>query len=128
MLLLGQAAFEFGFVELDRLHRLFDRPGDILLFGEIQQIAIASVLGKVETAFCNCNLMKWLLAAGALEFLILGLNRILMAAVVDVGEFEKDQAQHRRAIFRGLEVGVGAQVVGGGSEIVFELFELAAIH
>ena len=70
MLLLGQAAFEFGFVELDRLHRLFDRPGDILLFGGIQQVAVAGVLGKVETAFCNCNLMERFLAATTLEFLI----------------------------------------------------------
>jgi len=26
------------------------------------------------------------------------------------------------------EIGVGAQLVGGGPEVVFELFDLAAIH
>jgi hypothetical protein len=51
-----------------------------------------------------------------------------MAAVVDVGEFEEDQTEHRGAVFGGAEVGVGAQIIGCGSEIVFELFELVAGH
>ena len=53
-----------------------------------------------------------MLDIGAHKAMVLSLNRILMAAIVDAGEFEKDQAQHRRAIFRGLEVGVGAELLG----------------
>jgi len=67
-----------------------------------------------------------LFPAPALELVVLGLDRLLMAAVVDVGELQKNQTKYRGAVFRCLEVGVGAQVVGGGPEIVFELFELVA--
>ncbi len=43
-----------------------------------------------------------------------------MGAVVDVGELEEDQPENRRAVFRGLEVGIGAEVVGSGPKVVFE--------
>ena len=60
--------------------------------------------------------------------LSLGLYGLLVATIIDVGEFEEDQTEHRGAVFGGAEVGVGAQVVGGGPEVVFELFELLAVH
>jgi hypothetical protein len=51
-----------------------------------------------------------------------------MAAVIYVGEFGEDQAEDGGAIFGGAEVGVGAEIVGCGSEVVFELFELVVVH
>ena len=89
---------------------------------------VSSSLTRVARLVVFNSFGRYTLDTGAHKAMVLGLNRILMAAVVDVSEFENDQAPHRRAIFRGLEVGVGAQVVGGGPEVVFELFELAAIH
>jgi hypothetical protein len=51
-----------------------------------------------------------------------------MATVIVVREFEEDQPEHRNGVFAGLEVRVGAQVVGCAPKIGFELFELLAGH
>ena len=42
---LGQNAFEFGFVFLDGLHRLFERFGDVFFLGKFEQIFVTSMVG-----------------------------------------------------------------------------------
>ena len=63
-----------------------------------------------------------------LELAELGLDRRLVAAVIDVGELEEDETEDRGAVFRSLEVGIGAEVVGGRPEVVLKLLELVTSH
>jgi len=51
-----------------------------------------------------------------------------VAVVADGGKAQKNQPQHGRRVFGGLQVGVNPQAVGGLPEIVFELFELVGGH
>ena len=53
-------------------------------------------------------------------------QRLLAVFVVD--ELEEDEAEHGGAVFAGLEVGVGAQCVGGGSAVALQFFELVSAH
>lgn len=62
------------------------------------------------------------------EALILTVDGFVMATIVDLGKIMKDEPQHRRTIFGGLEVGVSSQVVGGCPEIIFKLLELLFIQ
>ena len=80
------------------------------------------MFGNVETAAGDRDLVQRLFAPSPFELLELCLYGILVTAIVDIGEFEEDQAKNRRAIFGGLEVRVGTEVVGCRPEIVFELF------
>ena len=52
---------------------------------------------QVEAALCDCYLVQRSLAAGAVEPLVLSLNRFLTATIVYIGEFQKDEAEDRRA-------------------------------
>ena len=62
------------------------------------------------------------------ELLVFGDDLCFVPTVIVVGELEEDQAEHRRGVFAGLEIGVGAQVVGGTPEVLLELFELFFRH
>ena len=68
--------------------------------------------------------MQRLFPAATLQLLVFLEDGILMAPVVDIGKLEKDQPQHRGAVFGGFQVGVRAKIVSGGPEVVFELFQL----
>ena len=46
---------------------------------------------EIETALLNCDVRNLLLATRAFEFLVFGNNLSLVATIVVVGEFEKDQ-------------------------------------
>ena len=125
---LGQDAFEFRLVFLDGLHRLLERLGDVLLLREIQQVVVAGMVGQIEPALLDGDLRNLFLAPRAFELLVFGEDFGLVAAVVVVGEFEKDQPEHWRGILAGLEIGVGAQIISGTPEVGFELFQLVASH
>lgn len=43
-------------------------------------------------------------------------------------ELQEDEAEHRRAVFTCFQIAVGAQLVGGGPQVVFEFLELFIIH
>ena len=86
------------------------------------------MVGQIEPAFLDGDIGKLLLAPRSFELLIFGEDFGLMAAVIVVGEFKKDQPEHWRGILAGLKVGVGTQVIGGTPEIGFELFELFFGH
>jgi|GEM_PF-2154116 len=91
--------------------------------GHADKLAVASLLEhRIEgCAFYLGDLVDGLVPTGALELLELLLDGLFMPPVVEVGELEEDQPYHRGAILRSLQVGVGAEVVGGGPEVGFEL-------
>ena len=126
--LLGQAALEFRLVLLDGLHGLFQRLGDVFLLREIEEIVVPGVRGQVEATLGDGDLSEWLLAAGSLELLELGLDGLLMLAVVNVGKLEEDEPQNRGAVFRSLEVRIGPKVIRGRIERFLKLLELISIH
>ncbi len=126
--ILGQTARELRLEFLDGGHGRFKSLGDILILREIEKVAVAGMLRKVEATLGDGDLVERFFAAGALEFLEFRLNRLLMAAVVDVGEFEEDQAENRSAILGRAEIGIGTELVGGGPEVIFESLELVAGH
>ena len=128
ILLLGQTALELGLVFLDGLHRLLKGLADVLILRKVQKVAVTRMLGEKEATLGDGDLMKRLLATRALKLLELGLNGLLVAAVVDVGEFEEDEPHHRCAILRSFEVGIRPKVIGSGPKVLFELFELCAGH
>lgn len=128
VLVFRQAAFEFGLVLLDRLHHLFECLGDVLILGEVQQVAVAGVFGQIEAALGNGDLIKRLLAPGPLQLVELSLDLDLEASVVDVCKLEEDEAENGGAVFRSLEIRISPEVVGSRSEVVFELLELLSIH
>ena len=75
-----------------------------------------------KAALLDGDVLQAALAARALELAVLGQDGIFVLAVLVVGELQEDQAQHRRAVLAGLEVAVGAQLVGGGPEIAARTF------
>ena len=85
-----------------------DCLGDVLILGEVQQVRVAGVLWQVEATLGHCDLMQRLLTSATFEFFELLSDRRFVAAVVDVCEVEKDQAEDRGRILRGLEAGVRA--------------------
>ena len=86
------------------------------------------MVGQIKAAMGHRDLMEGLFPARALEVFKFVVNPLLVAAVVDVGEFEEDQAEHRSAVFACAEVRIGAQVVGRKPKGVLELFELVPVH
>ena len=91
-------------------------------------MVVAGVVGEVEAAFLDGDVGDGFLAAGVLELLVFGEDSGLVAAVVVVGETEEDDAENGDGILGGLEVGVGAEVVGGAPEVGFEILELGFGH
>lgn len=87
---LGQYAFEFRFVFLDRFHRLLERLRDVPFFGKIQQMTLACVVGEIKSALLGSNVGNLLLAPRALELLKLGDDFGFVLAVIVVGELEED--------------------------------------
>ena len=86
------------------------------------------MFGEVKAALGDGDFVNRFFQPPALELVELSLDRGLVAAVVDVSEFEEDEAKDGGAIFGRLEVGIGAKVIGRRPEVVFELFELVACH
>ena len=126
--LLGQAALEVGFVGLDRLHRLLDGEGDVLIFGQVQQVGVTGMVGQVEPALGDGDLVQGFLAPGAFDLLILGQDGRLVTPVIDVGKLEENEPHDRRAILGGLEVGIGAEIVRRRPKVVFQLLQLITRH
>jgi hypothetical protein len=93
-----------------------------------QQVVVARLRAESEAAAFDRDVLQAALAPRAFELLVFGDDRVLVLAVLVVGELQEDQAEHRRGVLTGLEVGVGAQLVGGGPEVVFELLELVPGH
>lgn len=104
ILVLGQAAGQLRLEALDICHRRFDGLGNVLVFREVEQGAVTGVVGQVKTAPGHGDFVNGPFAAGALEAVKFRLDGLLMAAVVDVGEFEENQAEYRGAVFGGVEV------------------------
>jgi hypothetical protein len=102
--------------------------GMFFLLGQVQQVVVARLRARGEAAAFDGDVVQAAFAARALELAVFGEDGVFVLAVLVVGELQEDQAQHRRAVLAGLEVGVGAQLVGGGPEVVFELLELVAGH
>src|SRR5690606_8078890 len=125
---LRQHAGQLGLVGFDLLHRVFQRLGDVLFFRQRQQVVIAGVGRQVEATFLDGDVDFGLFSALALVLLIFGANRVFVLLVFVVGELQKDQPEHRRGVFAGLEVGVGAQRIGGAPEVFFQLFELVFVQ
>lgn len=92
------------------------------------QLAVAGVVGQVDAALFDGNVRELLFTAIALALLVLGQDGGLELAVFVVGKFQEDKAQHRRGVFAGLQVRVGAQAVGGTPEVGFEFLELFFVH
>ena len=127
-IILRQHSRQFRLVVLDGFHRLLEGLGDVLARWKAQQIVVAGVIGEIEPALFDGDVRDGLFPAGALEFPEFRQNRGFVAAIVVIGEFEEDQPQHGDGILARLQVGIGAEVVGGPPEVVFELFELVAGH
>ena len=108
ILVLGQAALQLGLVLFDGLHRLFNGLGDVLVLGQVEQVAVAGVIGQVKAALGHGDFIQRLFPARTFELLVFLENGCFIAPVIDISKLEEDQPQYRRAVFRGLEVGVGA--------------------
>lgn len=125
---LGQDAIQLGFVFLDGFHGLFDFSGQVFLLRQAQKVVVTGMVRKIETAFLNGDVGDGFFPPGAPEFCELFGDVRLGTLVLVVGEFQEDQAEYRRGVFAGLEIGVGPKVIGGRPEVVFKLFELFGIH
>jgi len=96
--------------------------------GQLQQGVVAGVILQEETALFDGDFFQALFASRAFELFVLLHDGGLVLTVLVVGELEEDQAEHGRALFAGLEVGVGAELVGSGPEVALQLLELVSIH
>ena len=74
VLVLGQHALQLGLVLLDRLHRLLDRLGDVLLVRQVEQVVVAGVVRQIEAALFDGNSRQLALGALALVLAVLGLR------------------------------------------------------
>ncbi len=128
VIVLRQDALEFRFVFLNGLHRLLERLGDVFLLREIQEVIVARVVGQVEAALLDGDVRDFLFAAGVFEFLVFRDYFRFVPAVVIVGELKEYQAQNRRGILAGFEIGICTEIVRGCPEIGFELFKLFFGH
>mmetsp|Transcript_44311 Transcript_44311/g.78311 ORF Transcript_44311/g.78311 Transcript_44311/m.78311 type:complete len:886 (+) Transcript_44311:1866-4523(+) len=128
VLLLRQHAQQLGLGVLDAGHRRAYGLGDVFLLGQVEQVVVARLGLQVEAAFLDGDVLLAALSAGALELLVFLLDGRLVLAVLVVGKLQEDQAQHRGAVLAGFEVGVGAQLVGGGPEVGLQLLELFSVH
>lgn len=52
---LGEDAVELGFMLLDRGEGGLEGLGDVLSFGEVEEVVVAGVVGQVEAAFLDGN-------------------------------------------------------------------------
>jgi len=122
----GSTPKQFGFAQLDAGHRRADGLGDVFLLRQVQQVVVPGKRAQREAALFDGDVLQRALTARALELAVLGQDGVFVLPVFVVGELQTDQAQHGRAVFAGLQVAVGAQLVGGCPEVSFELFELVA--
>ena len=103
---LGQHVLEVGVLRLDGAHGVVDGRADVGPFGQCDQRREARRLGQVEHApgliVRRADLAPP--AACARQFLRRRLELV-------VGIAQKDQPQHRDGVFRGLQLGIGPQLI-----------------
>ena len=128
VLLLRQHTLKLRLAQFDAGHCGTDGLGDVFFLGQVQQVVVARGRAECEAAFLDGDILQAALAACAFELAVLGQDGLFVLAVFVVGKLEKDQAQNRRAVFAGLEIGIGAQLVRSGPEVALEFFELVAGH
>jgi hypothetical protein len=110
---LRQNAAQFILVLLNGLHRSLDRRDDVGLIGQVEQLFVTRFIRQVEAAAGDGNLSFRALVALALHAVIFVVDLGLVPAIGVVGKLQEDQAEHRRGVFAGFQVGVCAQVIGG---------------
>jgi len=86
------------------------------------------MIRQIETAFLDGDLRERLLPPGAFELPVFVENNLLLPAITVISKLQKYQTEHRRGVLAGFEIGVGAQIIRGGPEIVFQLFDVFIVH
>ncbi|MDP1666273.1 MAG: hypothetical protein Q8L79_14265 [Methylobacter sp.] len=51
---------------------------------------------------------------------LIGLNLVQCSLLTVAGMAQEDHAQHRHAVFAGWQLGIGAQLIGGFPETIFD--------
>ncbi len=69
---LRQHAGQLRLVFLNSLHGFFESIGDVFLLGQVQQVAVAGVVGQVEAALPDGDAGQLLFTPSTLEFLVFG--------------------------------------------------------
>ena len=116
---LGQDAGELRVVLLDVAHGGVDLGADVRGFGQVEQVVEARLGGQVEDALgvVGGGFVHPRAAAGR------GAGLLQLGALggeADFGEAQEDQAEDRAGVFLGLQAGVGAELVGGVPEALFQ--------
>ena len=116
---LGQHVLELVVGGLDRAHRVVDRLADVGALGQPEQLGEARLGRQVQHALgLIARLGKRQRAA---PVALRGLEALVRLLEAVVGVAQEDQAEHRHRVFRGLELGVGAELVGGVPQALFDL-------
>ena len=126
--ILGQDAFEFRFIILDRLHGFLERLGDVLFLRKFKQVVVTGAVRQIKAALLDGDIRDSFLPPRALELLELGHNFRLMLAIVVISEFEEDQPENGNGILAGFEVGIRPEIICGAPKIGFKLLELCSCH
>jgi len=72
---LGQNPLEFRLVFLDGLHGFLDGPGDVLVFGQLEEVIVAGMVGQIKSALFYGDIGNRLFPPSALEFGVLRKDR-----------------------------------------------------
>ena len=83
---LRQDAFKLGRVFLNGFHCLLKRLCDVLVFRNIQQAAVAGMVGRIEATLGHGNIVNGLFPTTAFQLFELGFDGLFMPVVIDVGE------------------------------------------
>ena len=104
---------------LDLAHRGVDLGADVGGLGQGQQVIEARLGREVEDAFGVVG--GGFVHAAAAPRRRAGLLQLgALGGEADLGEAQEDQAEDRAGVFLGLEAGVGAELVGGVPQALFE--------
>jgi hypothetical protein len=123
-----QRALEHFVLGLDHVHGAVDHLAHVRALRQAGDAVEARRFGQVDGGLA--------LEAEPYQRLTLGGRHLRRDVSLDLGQVgletvvrvaQKDQAEHRHRVFGGGELGVGAQLVGGLPEFVFELLHVHSI-
>jgi len=122
---LGQDAGELRVVLLDVAHGVVDLRADVRRLGEVEQEIKTGVGREVEDALgvIGGGFIHARATTGQVALPTIGGGFLQLGALgdkADFGEAQEDDAEDRAGVFLGLEAGVGAELVGGVPEALFE--------
>ena len=123
VVVLGKLTLQWLEVAFDRVHCVDDGPAEVATCRELEQRVVARFRRELEGApFEEVTLDQRPLRHRAGGLVRFDLTDGIVVAVRRVTQ--KDDPQHGHAVFAAGEFGVGPEVIRGGPEVGFELFDV----